>query len=348
MIDGPDKDNRYSLRYYDSVCSTSIGWLWYPYIPYGKITILQGDPGEGKTTLMLQLAAMMSSGRSIPDGLDAAEPQVVIFQGNEDGHADTIKPRLEAAGADCKKVAFIQSKYDLSLSEPVFGDAIRKSGARLLIIDPLQAFIGNDKELLRPGGIREAFRELTWIAEETGCAIVMISHMNKNSHGKSIYRGLGSIDVAAVARSVLMLERDREDSDVRVLLHIKSSLAPEGSAYAFRLDPSEGFSWIGETDYTVFDFPGSTGIGTRKLAQAKFSLEALLYQDQPANDIMMHMEKLNIGKRTVDTAKKELGIYSYRKGGSWYWHLPDGNGTRGLDSNETRVHLSETDEGRSL
>ena len=345
MFDSSGNEKHYKLRFYDTVRSTRVGWLWYPYIPYGKITILQGDPGEGKTTLMLQLAAMLSSGRSIPDGSVETEPQVVIFQGNEDGHADTIKPRLEAAGADCSKVAFIQSDFDLSLSESVFGDAIKKSGARLLIIDPLQAFIGNDKELLRPGGIRDAFRELTWIAEETDCAIVMISHMNKNAHGKSIYRGLGSIDVAAVARSVLMLERDREDPDVRVMLHIKSSLAPEGTAYAFRLDPSEGFSWIGESDYTVFDFPGSTGIGARKLAQAKFSLEALLYQDQSANEIMAHMEKLNIGKRTVDTAKKELGIYSYRRGGSWYWHMPDGNEIRGGNSNETRLHLSETDKG---
>lgn len=331
MFDSPD--DRFTLRYYDSIRSSRVGWLWYPYIPYGKITILQGDPGEGKTTMMLQLAAMMSSGRSIPDGKEKVEPEVVIFQGNEDGHEDTIKPRLEEAGADCSKVAFIQSKHDLSLGESVFGEAIRQSGARLLIIDPLQAFIGNDRELLRPGGIREAFRELTWTAEETDCAIVMISHMNKNSGGKSIYRGLGSIDVAAVARSVLMLERDREEPDVRVLLPIKSSLAPEGKAYAFRLDPIDGFSWIGESDYTVGDFPGSV-VGSRKLAQAKFALEAFLYKDKSANDVMKQMEKLSIGKRTVDTAKKELGIYSYRKGGSWYWHLPDGNESR----NRTNTH----------
>lgn len=319
-------DKNYTLEYYDSVQSVDVNWLWRPYVPYSKITILQGDPGEGKTTLMLQIAAMLSSGRSIPDGNESVTPQKVIFQSSEDGIADTIKPRLEAAGADCSNIAFIKTTgANLTLGDKVFGDAIRASGAKLLIIDPLQAFIGTEGDLLRPGGIREAFRGLTEIAEETGCAIVMISHLNKNAGRKGIYRGLGTIDVAAVARSVLMIGRSSYDHLMRVMVPIKSSLAPEGCAYGFRLDPETGFEWVGPCEYSAADIlcnSTETAIGG-KLERAKELLENLLIEDKSAIYIMNEMQKSGIGERTAQTAKKELGVISYRMQESWYWHLPD-------------------------
>ena len=235
------------IRYYDSISATKVSWLWYPYIPYSKITIVQGDPGEGKTTLMLQIAALLTVGKSVPDGEVGTEPVNVIFQGAEDGLADTIKPRLEHAGADCSRVAFIDTRGNrrLSLADDRFEQAIRETGAKLLIIDPLQAFLSNDADISKLGGIREAFVKLTMVAEETGCAVVMIGHMNKGSGGKSIYRGLGSIDVAAAARSILLVGRDQDEPTTRIIVPIKSSLAPEGDAYSFELDPEEGFRWLG-------------------------------------------------------------------------------------------------------
>ena len=315
-----------NLNYYDQVEEKEISWLWYPYIAYGKITLLQGDPGEGKTTLMLQLAAMMTSGRSIPDGNETAEPQTVIYQGAEDGLEDTIKPRLVKAGADCSKVAFldVSAEQSLYLGDDRFREAIIESGAKLLVIDPLQAFVRGGGEMQSAGGLRKAFRKLADTAEETGCAIVLIGHMNKNSGGKSIYRGLGSIDVAAAARSVLMIGRDRNEPTLRIMIPVKTSLASEGSAYAFRLDPEKWFEWVGEVECEISDNQTIETESGSKRDRAKACLEKMLVQDQPSASIMEEMRELGISRRTVETAKRELGITSYKEGNIWFWHMKRG------------------------
>ena len=95
------------LTLYSEVQSTDVRWLWYPFIAIGKITLLQGDPGDGKSTMMMNLIAELSTGGKTPDGCKIGAPQKVIYQCSEDGVSDTIKPRLERCGADCKKIAFI-------------------------------------------------------------------------------------------------------------------------------------------------------------------------------------------------------------------------------------------------
>lgn len=318
--------NDLDIKYYDSIKSTKVSWLWYPYIPYSKITIVQGDPGEGKTTLMLQIAALLTQGKSVPDGKESFDPINVIFQGAEDGLADTIKPRLEHAGADCSKVAFIDTRgrRRLSLSDERFEKAVRETNAKLLIIDPLQAFLSNDVDLGKVGGIREAFAKLTLFAEETGCAIVLIGHMNKGNGGKSIYRGLGSIDVAAAARSILIVGRDQEEPHTRIIVPIKSSLAPEGDAYSFELDPEEGFRWLGPCKYTSGELLGVTVNRSSKVERAKEHIKMMLKDnDMYGAEIVDRLQKLGISKRTVTTAKSELGVETYKNGNLWFWHLDD-------------------------
>lgn len=317
-------NKKYSLIYYDSIDQKDVSWLFYPYIPYGKITIVQGDPGEGKTTLMLQIAAMLTTGRSIPDGGGTIEPRNVIFQGAEDGNADTIKPRLIRAGADCSRIAFISTDYsdDLSIGDVRFRKAIEECNAGLLIIDPIQAFIRRKADEQTANSMRAAFSNLAMTAEETGCAVVMIGHLNKGS-GKGIYRGLGSIDVAAAARSILMVGRDKDDPTIRVMAPVKSSLAPEGSSYAFRIDDG-GFHWIGKHDASAEELLSGGGLSDRKLERAKACLMMVLQSgDVISNDIFDQLKGIGIGKRTVETAKQELGILSYKEGKNWYWHLPD-------------------------
>ena len=318
--------NDYQIRYYNSIHATKVSWLWYPFIPYGKITIVQGDPGEGKTTLMLQIAALLTVGKSVPDGKEEVAPANVIFQGSEDGLSDTIKPRLEHAGADCSRVAFIDTRGSrrLSLSDDRFEKAIRETGAKLLIIDPLQAFLSSDADIGKLGGIREAFARLTMVAEETGCAVVMIGHMNKGSGGKSIYRGLGSIDVAAAARSILLVGRDQDEPNTRIIVPVKSSLAPEGDAYSFELDPEEGFRWLGACKFTSDELLGVTVNRNSKVERAKEHIRMILKDnDMYGAEILDRLQKLGISKRTVTTAKSELGVETYKNGNVWFWHLED-------------------------
>ena len=150
-----------------------VKWLWKPYIPFGKLTIIQGDPGEGKTTFALRLAAACSSGVALP-GMKIAEPFNVIYQTAEDGLGDTIKPRLIEAGADESRVLNICEETDpLSLSDERIEQAIRQTDAKLMILDPIQGYIGERIDINRANEIRTILKKVASVAERTGCAIIM-------------------------------------------------------------------------------------------------------------------------------------------------------------------------------
>lgn len=177
-----------------------VRWLWQPYLPRGKITIIQGDPGDGKTTFVLALAALLTRGLPMPGGGGAAPPMNVIYQTAEDGLADTIRPRLDALGVDCSRVLVIdESERELTLDDQRLAHAIRQTGAGLAVLDPIQAYLGNNVDMHRANEVRPIFKRLGQLAEQTGCAVVLVGHMNKMQGAKSAYRGLGSIDFRAAA-----------------------------------------------------------------------------------------------------------------------------------------------------
>ena len=238
----------------DEVQSKEVNWLWYPYIPYGKITIIQGDPGEGKTTLALRLAALLSKGEALPYDDAEREPVKIIYQTAEDGLEDTIKPRLEAAEADCTQIKVIdESEAALSMLDERIEKAIIEVGARAVILDPIQAYVGANINMNNANEVRNVMAQLGRVAEKYDCAILLVGHMNKGSGNKSSYRGLGSIDFQASARSVLIVGRIKDNPQVRVMVQDKSSLAPEGEAIAFELDRENGFRWLGHYDISVDD-----------------------------------------------------------------------------------------------
>lgn len=198
------------------VQSQEIEWLWYPFIPYGKLTIIQGDPGDGKTTMVLNLAAKLSKGEALDENMKVTEPVNVIYQTAEDGLADTVKPRLELAGADCERIIVIdESDKSLSMVDERLEEAIVRTGARLLILDPIQAYLGGGMDMNRANEARDMTKKLGALAEKTKCAIILIGHMNKASGNKAAYRGMGSIDFFAVARSVLLVGRVEGESNTR-------------------------------------------------------------------------------------------------------------------------------------
>ena len=311
-----------------------IDWLLYPFIPFGKVTIVQGDPGEGKTTMVLQIIAKLTKGEAVlPSGSDEPaleektmdlKPVNVIYQTAEDGLGDTIKPRLLSAGADCSRVMVIDDNDQaLTMMDARLEEAIIKTKARLVVLDPIQGFLGAAVDMHRANEIRPLMKRVAVLAEKYHCAIILIGHMNKNSNGKSSYRGLGSIDFQAAARSVLIVGRIKDEPEIRVVCHVKSSLAPEGKSIAFRLDKDTGFEWIGEYDISADDLLSGDNRG-QKIHEAKEFLKEILVSGSVAQTkVAEEAESRGIKKKTLWNAKKELEIDSVKIGNQWFWMLPE-------------------------
>lgn len=340
----------------ESVEVEQIEWLFYPFIPYGKVTIIQGDPGEGKTTMVLQIIAKLTRGESIlpiqliqekeqinckensRDDSEAVDtdlqenvakqhlesPVNVIYQTAEDGLGDTIKPRLLAAGADCSRVLVIDDREQpLTMLDMRLEEAIIQTKARLVVLDPIQGFLGADVDMHRANEIRPVMKRVAVLAEKYQCAIILIGHMNKNSNGKSSYRGLGSIDFQAAARSVLIVGRVKEEPETRVVCHVKSSLAPEGKSIAFRLDKDNGFEWIGEYDISADELLSGDNRGQKSRQAKEFLLNILSVGKIPQKKIEEEAKKHGIMMKTLRNVKRELNIKSKKEGNQWVWILPE-------------------------
>ena len=303
--------------------SQEVSWLWYPFIPYGKLTIIQGDPGDGKTTLVLNIAAWLSKGEGLDSDMKLSEPVNVIYQSAEDGLADTVKPRLELAGADCERILVIDEKEkSLSMVDERLEKAIVQTKARMLILDPIQAYLGGGMDMNRANEARDMTKKLGALAEKHQCAIVLIGHMNKAAGNKAAYRGMGSIDFFAVARSVLLVGRVEGEPNIRAVIQIKNNLAAFGHPKAFALS-EDGFGWLGDYEITADEVLGGIAPKANKMEQAKRLLRelALTSDAVQSNEIFDMADEQGISKRTLENAKRELGIRARKINNSWYWEL---------------------------
>ena len=310
VLKEPSKPETVKIIRMSDVELTPVEWLWKPYLPFGKLSVLQGNPGEGKTYFAMHLAAACTNGKLLPN-MERMEPFNVIYQTAEDGLGDTVKPRLIEAGADLDRVLVIDdSEVQLTLSDERIEKAIVENNARLVIIDPIQAYLGADVDMNRANEVRPIFMRLGQVAQRTGCAILLIGHLNKAAGMQSLQRGLGSIDIAAAVRSVMFIGKLKHDPTMRILTHEKSSLAPPGASLAFSLGDEGGFRWVGEYDITADEMlSGIEPQRETKTQQAKDLICTLLAGGKQvlSEDIDKAALERGIPGRTVRDAKRELG-----------------------------------------
>lgn len=309
------------------VIAEKIFWLWYPYIARGKITLLEGDPGVGKSWVLLAIAIAVSLGRGL-FGVDDFEPGRVLLFNSEDGLGDTIKHRLEKMGGDHTKI-FAYKLPTVFNTEGLkkIEEVIAELRPTLVTIDPLVGYLGGDVDLHRANEIRQVMSALGAIATKYGCAIVALRHLTKGGKDKAIYRGIGSIDFVAACRSVLLAGCDPEDKAKRALVHIKSNLAPAGDAIGYAITDGE-FQWTGPSDLTAAKIHSADPTADASaIDEAKdFIMNKLASGRAPSKEILEEAKERGISAKTFHRAKKTLGVQSEMEGkpgkkGAGVWYL---------------------------
>ena len=319
-----------------------VRWLWNPYIPLGKLTSLEGDPAVGKTWLALQIAAIISNGHSFPsmDGVarDGRAPGRVIYMSAEDGLADTLRPRLDKVGADPSNIIALTGWREIdeigdetigmvSLGDiPVIEAALLEYQPSMLVVDPIQAYLGANIDMHRANEVRPVLARLSVLAERYNCAVLVVRHLNKSSQTRSIYRGLGSIDFAAAARSILLAGQDPENPQSRVIAHLKSSLAEAGPSMGYVLNDN-GFMWTGISELTpeALLAPAKSKDGSAVAEAAEWLREVLRDEDIGQKELKKQAERCGISWATVRRAKEKIGARStksgFGKGANWVWTI---------------------------
>jgi putative DNA primase/helicase len=321
-----------------------VSWLWPGRIPVGKLVTLDGDPGLGKSTLALSFGAPITTGAPWPDGSLCEHRGAVLLLSAEDGLADTVRPRLDAAGADVTKVhaiegvPIIDEHGERVLRPPTLADvaaleeAINRTGARLLVIDVVMAYLPDGTDSHKDQDIRRVLSRLAALADRTGCTILLLRHLNKASGRDPLYRGGGSIGIVGAARAGLLVAPDPDDPERRVLASVKSNLGPAPDSLAYRLVEAGEFGvarvqWEGQTGHTARTLlaqpsDDDDGAGT----EAEQWLDDYLTEQGAVSSKTAKADaaKAGIRERTLKRASQSLGVIVESRGFprvTW-WSLP--------------------------
>ena len=316
----------------DEIKVERVRHLWQSRIPIGKITILQGDPGLGKSTMSLDIAARVTHGDGMPDASESelGGPAGVVILTAEDGLADTIRPRLDAAGADVSRVVSFGPEEQLLIPRDVgkICSAIRQVGARLLLIDPLAAFLDATVNSWNNQQVRRALTPLAKTAESTDAAVLVLDHLSKASGRAAIYRGNGSIGMNAAARSVLLVGKDPQEQETFVLASVKCNLSRKPRSLRYRTEEAANgavrIEWLGECDTNADELGVEEGPATdSKLAGCAEWLRQRLNNGSSVLESIVRKEALGQGysERTYKRARQQAGVKSTRAGEHWVLSL---------------------------
>jgi hypothetical protein len=318
-----------------------VRWLWPDRIPLGKVTVLDGDPGTGKSTLTLTVAAKVTTGSPFPDGAQPERGDVILLSA-EDDIGDTIRPRLEAAGADLSRCWVLPDVHpegkeprppelpaDLFLLE----DLAKQKRAALVVVDPLMAFLSGQVDSHRDQDIRRVLASLGYLAARTGAAVVIVRHMNKGQ-GSALYRGSGSIGIVGAARAGLLVAPDPDDEDRRILAMSKTNLGKKRESLAYRIVEDELYGvarvvWDGASRHTANDLvrPQVDEEQAPALAEAMRVLKEILADGSlPAGNVKRIAATAGVKERTLDRARQALGVTTRRIGfgqqAHYEWSMP--------------------------
>jgi hypothetical protein len=324
------------------VAPEAVEWLWRDRLPRGKLSLLDGDPGLGKSTLLFDLAARVSRGEALPGDDATRAPAGVVILSAEDGLADTIRPRLDAAGADLSRIVAltgIAEGPDRAERLPQFpGDiqaleaTLREVGAALVLIDPLMAYLGGDVDSHKDQDVRRALGALARVAESTRAAVVIVRHLNKARGGSALYRGSGSIGIVGAARSALLVARDPDAKDaeeLRVLAPIKSNLGPPAPSLRFRVvgapNGAARIEWHGASPHRADDLVAEPTSAEERdaVSEATDTLREIL-KDGPvrSDEVKRQAKSAGVAERTLWRAKGRLRVVATPTGRYALWSLP--------------------------
>jgi len=310
--------------------SKPVDWLWEPYLPKGMLALLSGDPGSGKTFLSLALAAALSNGQT-PYTRQVSEPVNTLYLSMENSAEHVVRPRFDSLKGDCNRFQLLQGSIrgenqpngTIALTDTdMIEQAIVATQAGLLIVDPIQSYLGADVDAHRSNETRPVLDGLGLLASKYNCCILLVRHLSKNSGGRAIHRGLGSIDITGAARTELMAGTAPDEPNSRALVQVKNNLGPFGDSLGFTIG-EDGFAWTGKSDLTSCDLLASDS-DTKTRSDIACAVDFL--KNELASGPKLQKELVSqsgLGERTMQRAARKLSVKREREGerGAWLWSL---------------------------
>jgi putative DNA primase/helicase len=308
----------------------SVKWLWNGRIPLGKVTMIDGDPGLGKSAITLDLAARVSANNQMPDGTAGAHGGVVLISA-EDGLADTVRPRLEVAGADCSRILDLTSPngqlFQIAEHLAELKQAIQQVKAVLVVIDPVMAFLPPKKSSNSDQETRQALTPLAKLAEQTGTAVILVRHLNKaETLSNALYRGGGSIAFIGLARSGLVVAESKRHAPSRALAMSKCNLAKLGPSLLYQIRENGGeisVEWNGQSQETATELLLTAGPQINRKHAEEFLLKELSSGPMLSKHLMERGIAEGFSDKTLHRARKELGITSHQTAQGWVCEPPE-------------------------
>lgn len=306
-----------------------INWFWDQLIPFGMTTVVEGDPGLGKSYLLMHLAALLTKGATLPTG-KRIRPRDVVYCTTEDSYNYTFSPRIKALGGDPTRI-WVQGKYSAMDDDGLrtLRSLVKRRKPGLIVIDPLFSYVPAGGNAYSPNEIRAIMGELNEIWESSNAAVLLIRHLTKTKRDKQIYQGAGGIDVIGFARSAIRIEKHPSNPDLRLMVHLKWNLTTQSKSWVYEVIKKEGIDlpvieWRGQSDILIDDLgsdDNDEGPPPRKTA-IEFLRAELKEGAMPAKYLLEKAESEGISKRTLDRAKKSLRIISKLQSKIWVWRLP--------------------------